>query len=143
MRQTIVLAATMAAFAVALVIGPLGTAAAGPYVFGCGPLSPHASSGTGNGQIDIYNGSAATANLTHKILAGDGTQLQVALIGSGTSTLAPTKTEQFFFSNPLGEISPTNSTIPAIVRVVSDVPVGVYIMLNTGATVLNCTDLRP
>ena len=144
MRRFLTLAATLAALSVAIFVGPMGTAAAGPYVFGCTPLSYTGFGGSPMAQLNIYNGSAATATLIHKILAGDGTIMNGTLIVPQTSSLAPTKTANFNWTDNLGTVNPSNSTVEASVRVVSDVPVAVSVSLNgTVGITVPCTDLRP
>ena len=88
MRRLIVMAATVAALVVAVVIGPMGTAAAGPYVFGCTPLNWQGFAGNPRAALTIYNGSAATANLTHKVLSGNGRRGMASLSRNSSQSSA-------------------------------------------------------
>jgi hypothetical protein len=150
MRRLIILMAATTALAIALIVGPLGAAAAGPYVSGCGSLQIHWFGATGGGpnhetvQLDIYNGSASSATLTHKILAGDGTILNAGQTPPVplTTTLAATKSEQFAWDGAAGNVNTSNNNIPASIRVVSDVPVAVGVLVN-GTLRVDCIDLRP
>jgi hypothetical protein len=131
----------------ALAFGSLTTSAAGPYVFGCGPMNffNEGSGGTTTGDISIYNGSATTANLTVKILAGDGTQLGATVTPAvpTTSALGATKTATIGFTFPTGTPSSSNGTVPNSVRIVSDVLVAPTLALNTGSTIFECTRIAP
>jgi hypothetical protein len=125
-RRWILTAASAAALAAAMAVGPFGAAAAAPYVYGCTPATMRGPMVNYDLSLTIYNGSATTANLTHKILAGNGAILNA---GSGlnvlptTSTLPATHTAAFEWSTPQGEPSATGGTLAGSVRIVSNVPV--------------------
>jgi hypothetical protein len=155
MRRTIALSAAAAAFAIALLVGPLGAAAAGPYVYGCEPIQFHYFGAAGGGvghetiQLTIYNGAASAATLTHKILAGNGTILNntanVTPAIALTTTLAATTSEEFAATVPVANVLPTQNDIPAAIRVVSNVPVAVGAVVTASSVVhvIECSDLRP
>jgi hypothetical protein len=132
----------------AFAFGAVTTSAAGPYVYGCGPFTLE---GVNSGikmlsSFSIYNGSAATANLTHKVLTGNGTQVGGSFTPPipTTSTLAPTKTATFSFIYLTGDPSSTDGTIPNSARVVSDVPVAVtFTYDNNNGSPAQCSRLSP
>ena len=119
MRRLILVASSVAALAAAVVAGPLGAASA-PYVYGCTPATYYAEASYG-AFVAIYNGSATTSNFILKVLAGDGTIVQ-----SSPTTLPATKTTLVAYIVPIRAIpGPGDSTIPASVRLVSNVPLAV------------------
>ena len=77
MRRWIIGAATVAALLAATVVGPFGAAATAPYVYGCTPATIFNMDRNSLYWVSmtIYNGTASSAHLTHKILAGDGSIL--------------------------------------------------------------------
>jgi hypothetical protein len=144
MRRSVL--SILAAVAISVIATANLTTAAGPYVYGCTPLTFPSTGGSWNGDVSIYNGGATTANLTHKILAGDGTILNTGLSVATTSTLGATKTETLSFTVDESSGSPGvgNSTLPASVRVVSDIPVAVGVVVNgLVGQPLTCTRLSP
>jgi hypothetical protein len=120
MRRWIVAAASTVALVAALAAGPFGAAAAVPYVYGCTPAAYYA--GTAYfAELAIYNGSASTATITHKLLAGTG-----ALLAGlpTTSSLPATHTSVALFTVPaFTDPGEAVATTPAAVRIVSNVPV--------------------
>jgi hypothetical protein len=144
MNRRITLAAAGGALVALILSNVLGASAAGPYVYGCTPLTYDVPTANQNASINIYNGGATTANLTHKVLSGDGTQLQASLSIPSTSTLAPTKTVDFHFLTGGGAPNIDNNLIPVTVRVVSDVPVAVGVNVGGGTgTDVTCYQLAP
>jgi hypothetical protein len=158
MRRSIYAAAGALAFAGAMAVGPFGVAAAAPYVYGCTPASVY----DGNDvyvSLSIYNGSASTANLTHKVLAGNGTILNAdfpltppappSTAMPVTSTLPPTRTATFTIASNRGggAVSIENGTIPDSIRVVSNVPVSASMTLGFATADhwlgFECTPLVP
>ena len=98
MRRLILGAASIAALVAALAVGPFGAAAAAPYVYGCTPAMYTGGTTNHEALLSIYNGSASTANLIHKILNADGLILNqggddlAAYFVPRTSTVEATKT---------------------------------------------------
>jgi hypothetical protein len=145
MNRRITLAAAGGALAALILSNVLGAAAAGPYVYGCGTLNWPNTGGTEKAVLTIYNGSAVTANLTHKILSGNGTQLQASVTPvavPSTSTLSATKTATFSWDDVHGEPSVSSSTVQNSVRVVSDTPVLVSLHIGGGSTGTEVTCMR-
>lgn len=142
MRRSFLVSASAAALLVALAVGPFGAAATGPYVLGCTPVS-FFNSGTATTyqvSLSIYNGSASTANVTTKVLAGDGTIRNGSLSGTiiylppVTSTIPATKTAAFRWSGATGVPAMDNPNVEASVRIVSNVPVSATLSHDTGVT---------
>ena len=126
MRRWIEGAVSLAALVGALAVGPFGAAAAPPYVYGCTPAGYFSDQAPAYVvELAIYNGSASTANLTHKVLAGNGTILNSAYSIPLTSILPPTHTSGIVEYAVHGTVKPTepNGTLPYSVRIVSDVPI--------------------
>jgi hypothetical protein len=129
---------------VAMILGNvIGASAAGPYVYGCATLNLPGMGGTETAVMTIYNGSATTANLTRKILSGNGTQLQAALGVASTATLGATKTSTTSWSVAHDTPSESSATVQNSVRIVSDVPVTVSIDIGGSNKQLNCMQLVP
>jgi hypothetical protein len=117
MHRLIVGITSAAALVTALVVGPFGAAAAAPYVYGCTPASYFVTDAYWT-QLSVYNGSAATANSLVKELAGNG-----ALLNIDATPLSPTQTkDQYFLVLPNASPSVENATVPASIRIVSNVP---------------------
>jgi hypothetical protein len=144
MNRRMTMAAAGGALVAMILSNVLGASAAGPYVYGCTALTWDVQNAASNASVTIYNGGSTTANLTHKLLAGDGTQLGAAFMVPSTSSLLPTKTVDFHWVNPTGDPNITNNTIPTTVRIVSDVPVAVGVQINGNVGVsVPCTLLSP
>ena len=143
MRRLITLAASAASLLAAIALGPLGAAASPPYVYGCTPATYYANNTGYLVFLSIYNGSAATANLTHKVLAGDGTNLNAFFAVTQTSTLPPTHTSIRFWTAPGSYPLETNNSVPASVRIVSDVPVAATLNHNTPGAAWQPVDCKP
>jgi hypothetical protein len=145
MRRLIVIASTLAALAAALTVGPLGVASAAPYVYGCTPATIYNDGVSYVPVLTIYNGSASTANLTHKILAGTGLILNQETFPV-TSTLPATHTKENSYS-VAGNTGPDelNATTPATIRVVSNVPVAVTLVhdITGGQVAISCPVMQP
>jgi hypothetical protein len=150
MSRKITLAAAGGAL-VAIILGNvMGASAAGPYTYGCTSLNVLGLGGTEKAMLSIYNGSAATANLTHKVLSGNGTNLSggltqntVAAPLAATSTLGATKTATFWWDDVHSDPSVSSSTIQNSVRVVSDVPLAVSVHVGPGGNLAPCMRLDP
>jgi hypothetical protein len=127
MRRWINATVIAVTFAAAMAVGPLGAGAAPPYVYGCTPAQEFNSATLYSVSLSIYNGSSSTANLTHKILAGNGTILNSIFAGAlalpVTSTLGPTDTAVFAWGTVAGFASKTDGTVPASIRIVSNAPI--------------------
>jgi hypothetical protein len=135
MRRSIAVAAAGFALVIAMLVGPLGAAAAAPYVYGCTPLSYPQSPGAPQEfhTLSIYNGSASVAHLIVKILAGNGTNVSANLIGANPSyTADPTKTLTLGFATDAGMPSMVDATVPSSLRIVSDVPVSATDVVQLG-----------
>jgi hypothetical protein len=151
MRRWIIGAASAAGLVAALSVGPFGAAAAPPYVYGCTPAMFEGTTATSYiVSLSIYNGSSSTANLTHKVLAGTGAILNSSMFMPPpvTSSIGPTQTQVLEWGPPQGFPGPTNATVPASVRVVSNVPVSATLshamtMLATDWTPIVCTPQLP
>jgi hypothetical protein len=131
-RRIMTVCGSALALVVAVALGPLGSAGEAPYVYGCTPVLFFNDSGSLRAwrvSLSIYNGSAATANITTKVLAGDGTIMNGSLLGSAsyippvTSSIPATRTAVFSFALYDGIPGMSDSTVPASVRIVSNVPV--------------------
>jgi len=115
--------------------GPAGASAGGPpFVWVCTPASIDAPA-FGN-EVDIFNGSATTANVAAHFLATDGSNLAGAVVpglnppatypgqtGTNTVTLAPQSTLIIPYANGVGTRQANPSTLLASVSVVSDQPI--------------------
>ena len=125
MFRPILVAISGIALASAMVVGPFGAIAGAPYVYGCTPASNSETSDVYFANLSIYNGSASAANLTIKILAGNGSILNPVLGPVPIpvmQTLPPTHTTvHWFFTAGFGD--ETDGTVPASIRIVSNVPV--------------------
>jgi hypothetical protein len=143
-----VIATTFAAglLAGALLIGPLGAAAAGPYVYGCTPAAAF-TGGTQPFFGTIYNGNATTANITFKLLAFDGTNVSAALgLSPGQTFTVPPTTTKWVTWNSADNKNPVNNNGNATtVRIVSDIPVGVNVHTDVsgGKNFSPCTYFHP
>jgi hypothetical protein len=151
MRRWILIATSAVGMVAALAMGPLGGAAAAPYVYGCVPALYYPQTSY-LALLQIYNGSASTANVTHKILAGNGTLLNATLIDGPpvTSSIPATRTETFLYTNPDSTFitSMNEGTKPASVRIVSNVPVSATLSHNFNkpgfpAIPIICTPQQP
>jgi hypothetical protein len=125
MRRLAAAAMFALALAGALAVGPLGVTAAAPYVYGCTPVTLNEANDVYTVQLWIYNGSATTAHITHKLLAGNGTLLNATFGVPITSTLKATHTLVRGFPAPGTNAGQPNGTVPAAFRIVSNVPVSV------------------
>jgi hypothetical protein len=149
MRRWILVASTLAGLVAALAVGPFGAAAAAPYVYGCTPANYDNGYAGYTVVLTIYNGSATTANLTHKILASNGTILNDNYPGLAVTSALPATTTVFFtFPTTGGPSAINDGTIPASVRIVSNVPVAPKLsfdLTNTGHDwkETDCTPLQP
>jgi hypothetical protein len=141
MGRWILAVSSAAAIVAAVVVGPLGTSAAPPYVYGCTPAAYNNATGYIL-RIDAYNGSATTSNATLKALAGDGTIITTFLGG-----IPATKTFVAGISVPANSFpSSSSSTIPGSVRVVSNVPLVATIshLISAGVNQpIGCAPLLP
>ena len=151
MRRSILVATSAIALAGAMAIGPFGAAAAAPYVYGCTPANFRTTEIAGV-SLSIYNGSASTANLTHKVLAGNGTQLNTALTVPIVSMLPPTHTKDLFWYGQGRTPDEGDNAIASSVRIVSNVPVSATLSLARLGTELGsyvdwhaivCTSQQP
>jgi len=126
--------------AVALLFGSLQATAAAPYVYGCTPGGIDSGGTTPAVKVLMYNGSGATANITFKALASDGTILNSSLSITTNFTITATKTKYVDFTQPAGNPE-TSNAIPITIRIVSDQSIESVLQEN-GATVL-CNYLHP
>jgi hypothetical protein len=152
MNRRITLAAAGGALVALILSNVMGASAAGPYVYGCTSLNIVGLGGTERTTLSIYNGSATTANLTHKVLSGNGTNLNAGLQQDSVaapaalpnmSTLGATKTASFWWDDAHANPSVASSTVQSSVRVVSDVPVAVSLHVGTQGSLAPCTQLIP
>lgn len=152
MRRWILSAGGVLALAAALAVGPFGAAAAGPYVYGCTPAAYYNTGTSYIVGLMIYNGSASTANVTHKILAGTGQVLNDPGNVSGTgfftiaalSTLPATHTSSRRFMTRFGRPNEGDATVAASVRIVSNVPVSATLTHELAPDILvPCTPQQP
>jgi hypothetical protein len=147
MRRSILVAGSAIALAGAMAIGPFGAAAAAPYVYGCTPATVTRFSTQYLEQLNIYNGSAGTANLTTKILDAIGTILNSAVSMPLTSTLPPTQTFTYGWGALGGNVGTPG--VPASIRIVSNVPVSATLSHDMTLVVSNewkstvCTPQQP
>jgi hypothetical protein len=155
MRRTLMVCASAVALVMALAVGPFGAAAAAPYVYGCTPVTPFNSTTSTIYYValSIYNGSATSATVTTKVLAGNGSILNQNLNGTVpyfpppppfTATLGATKTLTYSWGN-FGGVPATDATVAAAVRVVSTVPVSAtlsHAYPYTGAPPVGTDDWR-
>jgi hypothetical protein len=149
-RRSILAAASGIFLAGAIAVGPFGASAAAPYVYGCTPAAIAGPNVFFTEVLNVYNGSSTTANLTHKILAGDGTILNAATginMLPVTSTLAATRTDGFSWGTKQGYPTSGDSTIAATVRVVSNVPLAVTLAHDLAGTedwrIIPCLPIQP
>jgi hypothetical protein len=156
MRRSILIATGAMALAGAMAVGPFGAAAAAPYVYGCTQAS-YGATGDYQEALAIYNGSGATATLTHKFLAGNGTivnNLVDAIVGGvegghppTTSSLLPTHTKVLRWLSHGFFPDESDASTPATIRLVSNVPVaavlthGIFIVDSPIA--IPCLPLQP
>lgn len=112
----------------ALLIGPLGAVAAGPYVYGCSPTAHF--TGTEVFSATLYNGNATTANVTMKLLAFDGTNRSSLLSSGSTFTVGATTTKWVNWVTVDSANPQTTNTQPVTARIVSDVPLGIAVFTN-------------
>jgi hypothetical protein len=143
MKRSNFLAAASGALIAIVLSNVLGASAAAPYVYGCTTPNLPGFGGSENVVMTIYNGSATTANLTTKILSGNGTQLQAGLGVASTSTLGATKTKTVAWVVAHSDPSETSSTAQNAVRVVSDVPISLGIDIGGSNKQLACMQLIP
>jgi hypothetical protein len=125
MRRSAMVATSLVALVAALVVGPFGAAAAPPYVYGCTPATFWFTTSDYYVSLSIYNGTSTTANLTRKILAANGAILNSTMVDAPalTTTVAPTKTAVSTWFTKAGNPAELATTVPASLRIVSDVPV--------------------
>jgi hypothetical protein len=129
----------------ALLIGPLGAVAAAPFVYGCTPgsiLYGAALTYTSS----LYNGSSATANVTMKLLAYNGTNVSALMNPSAqTFTITPTNTRWVTWTVPMNLDPSSNAAAPSTVRVVSDQPLALSMVFDYSASkvIVQCTYLHP
>lgn len=155
MRRSILIALSATAMAGAMAVGPFGVAGAAPYVYGCTPaiLSYGVLQPSNLGKLSIYNGSASAANLTIKVLAGNGSILSTTIGFEEvpvTSTLPATHTAVYVYTTSGGIPAESNGTVAASIRIVSNVPVAATLSLipvfsTTAADVQidDCASLQP
>jgi hypothetical protein len=147
MRRSSMMLASAVCLAGALAVGPLGTAAAAPFVYGCTPATLPTVPDVYQRSLSIYNGSTSTASLTHKILAGNGTILNSISSFPTTSSVLPTRTEVFTYTVVGGIPDSDNGTIGASVRIVSNVPVAATFSHDTKSVEdwkpIGCVALSP
>jgi hypothetical protein len=140
MRRLIATAMT-AAFALALFLGPLATSATAPFVYGCGPAA-RSNASSAESRAVLYNGSAATANITLKLLASDGTNLSGLMVPAGSVFSIPATTTRWIsWTYPLA--APTSPTVPISVRIVSDQSIAAGLFVQNGAIIVPCSYLHP
>ena len=135
MRRSILMAVSATALAGAMAVGPFGAAAAAPYVYGCTPVTFFETGTETIARLTIYNGSASTATLILKILAGNGSILNPAGLWALVPLsypLPPTHSAVFrWHSDPAGgEPDESNGTVATSVRIVSNVPVAATLQLQ-------------
>jgi hypothetical protein len=141
MRRSFLVAKGGLALAAAMAAGPFGAAAAAPYVYGCTPVTLVGVTSE-TVELNIYNGSASTATVVRKVLAGNGTNL---LIFSSPTSIPATHTSTIDLGTG-GSQSEGSSTVASAVRIVSDVPVAASITHHTTSTdwfVFDCIPLQP
>jgi hypothetical protein len=151
MRRSLLAAMSAICLAGALAVGPFGAAAAAPYVYGCTPALLFVPSSSYEVDLWLYNGSASTASLTIKVLARSGAILNSTLSPVPppvTSTLVATNTAIYGWNAPVAVFptSPTDSTLPASVRIVSSVPISATLNHGTNFTdarIVTCTPQQP
>jgi hypothetical protein len=143
-RFIVVLAAAIIA------VVALGATPAAAFVYSCVPAQ-----GQGGGNTTVlylYNGQIATANVTVKVLAANGTNLNASLspaLSPQTFTIAAGVTRIIFWAQPAcssfcyDTSAGTNaSTVPANVRVVTDQELGVGLnILFSGDHPFPCTQV--
>jgi hypothetical protein len=130
----------------ALLVGPLGASATAPFVYGCTPAARVTAGGNIGSTVTLYNGSAATANITMKPLAFDGTNLSALMHPAGSVfSILPTTTRVVETDSPMTVDPAVDNTIPSTVRVVSDQSIAVGIMVETpaGPLAYPCMYLHP
>jgi hypothetical protein len=152
MRRSILVAASGIALAAAALIVPFGATAAAPYVYGCTPATIYnTDSSTYIVSMTIYNGTASSAHLTHKILEGNGSILNQFAGGAYvlplTSVLTPTSTAIFAWGT-FGGRPGIDAARAASVRIVSDVPIVASLShdasgLHTDQTIVQCLPILP
>jgi hypothetical protein len=145
-RRLIGTAVTATALAVALLVGPLGASATAPFVYGCTPAARQIAGGSLTSTVTLYNGSAATANITMKLLAFDGTNVSTLMLPTVSVFSVPaTTTKIVVWANPATVDPAVDNTIPSTVRVVSDqaIAVGIMLELATGPRAFPCMYLHP
>jgi len=125
--------------------GPPGSASGGPpFVWVCTPAN-YDLANNGFAEIDIFNGSATTANVAAHFLSRDGTNLAGSPIpgtsptvnypgqtGSATVTLASDNTMIIPYQIGAGLRSANAGTLLASVRVISDQPIVVGSQMPQG-----------
>ncbi len=136
--------------------GPAGTSAGGPpFVWACLPATI-ANLGSVLGTIDVFNGSASTANVAIHILNKDGVNLAGQPVngsappavfpgetGATTVAVAPGSTRVVNWATALGDPSAGGNT-PATIQIVSDQPVAVGVGIAwSGYNNIPCFFLHP
>jgi len=123
--------------------GPAGGSAGPPFVWVCTPANLDIGNHN-NGEIDVFNGSTATANVAAHFLAKDGTNLAGATIpGSspaatypgqtGSTTVAVAADHTLIIPYQIGAgIRASDNGLLASVRVTSDQPIVVGTAKSTG-----------
>ena len=136
--------------------GPAGASAGGPpFVWVCTPANYDLANNGNNNEIDIFNGSASTANVAAHFLAKDGTNLAGSVVpGSNpvatypgqtvgnTVTLASQNTLIIPYLTGQG-VRATLNTLLATVVVVSDQPIVVGYNIPFGALQATPCSLLP
>jgi hypothetical protein len=143
MRRWISVVAAAAGLLSAMAVGPMGTAAAPPFVLACTPAK-FATNPAYQISLSIYNPSASLAYLTTKVLAGNGT-----IVNNSAPYFPPvsgvideaTKTLTWTFGVPVGLPDPGDGTVPSSIRIVSNVRVAAT--LSHDVVVANGTDPTP
>jgi hypothetical protein len=150
MRRSIQVGASTLAFATAIAIGPFGTAAAAPNVYGCTPATLFQQGNASHTvSLSIYNGSASAATLTIKVLSGDGHIMNgpdVLALPPLSHALPPTHTFEWAFTT-FGVSGESSATVASSIRIVSNVPEAVTLshdMFNDQHwTPMPCASLQP
>jgi len=137
--------------------GPPGPSSGGPpFTWVCTPANYDLGGSGNNSDINIFNGSATTANVAAHFLSKDGTNLSGLQIpgappgtnypgqtGSTTVTLAPLNTMILFYLTGSGTRDANPSTLLATVIVTSDQPIVVGYNIPFGALQATPCSLLP
>jgi len=137
--------------------GPPGASAGGPpFTWVCTPANYDLGGSGNNSDINVFNGSATTANIAVHFLSKDGTNISGQPIpgsspvvnypgqtGSTTVTLAPLNTMILFYLTGSGVRDANPSTLLATVVVTSDQPIVVGYNIPFGALQATPCNLLP